>query len=175
MSMLYSAEEIREFEELELERKRQAVVGSTLHGAPLNPRHKSRLREKRRQERVGGSIPGERTIQAMAEEEADSGPSTWRVADTGFTAHASRDRVAMAADGYMKERMQAFLKDDSDSKFAQSLAAAAAAAPFNGPRVLTEEVWDELKPVIRRLHIEEKRTLADIVDVLSRLHNVHPT
>lgn len=40
---------------------------------------------------------------------------------------------------------------------------------------LTRERWEELKPIIKRLYIDENRTQAYIADVLAESHGFRPT
>jgi hypothetical protein len=115
-------------------------------------------------------------LQAVTEENRDSDPS-----ELDFPAiytGSLRTKEEETRDVLSKERIESYLNDDSDSKFAQSLAAAAAAAatPFSrqGRSLLSEEEWELLKPVIQRWYIEEKNNFSDVVDILSRLHNIRP-
>jgi hypothetical protein len=40
---------------------------------------------------------------------------------------------------------------------------------------LSREQWENLKPLIRRLYIEENRTFTYITDFLAKAHNFRPT
>jgi hypothetical protein len=38
-------------------------------------------------------------------------------------------------------------------------------------KAAAETEWDSLKPEIKRLYLEEKRKLKDVIDIMASLHN----
>jgi hypothetical protein len=45
----------------------------------------------------------------------------------------------------------------------------------NGSRMLSKQSWEELKPTIRQLYLNENRTLKQLAEYIHELHGVKPT
>jgi hypothetical protein len=47
--------------------------------------------------------------------------------------------------------------------------------PTSGSRMLSKQDWEDLKPTIRRLYLDENMTLKQLADYIQKDHGVKPT